>query len=739
MESYLSLGTIYTDQGDILLARKFTEMSLKIAGEVKMGAARHYQLLASISGSLGEYENALRYQERALGEAKKFNIAGQIIWANIGLGDIYRELGDFNRAEKYYNEAREGKDTLSMTAGSLEASLGLRLGDVFGAGKYFSSEGSLTGKAISSFRMAEIMMRKEKSDSAIIFLNQARESFASAGNIQGLSNVQVLLGRLYIDNGNTVKAARLLDSSLKVTEFPETVWQAHYQLGRMYEILNQDEKAIESYRNSIDVIEKIRGNLTIDEFKTTFFNGKREVYDKLINLLLRNKKPIEAFQYSEQARARAFYDILANKKIDFRGSLSGDLISMEQEKRIEIQKLYKLLQRGEAVDPESQRSYDADVKQFRNALAQAQTEYEELIQKIKLNNPSYAEMVTAEPVNLSDLQSRLDGKTALLEYWISDKYLILWMITHSNITGKMVRIEQDKLSDLIEMTRRSIQFNSPGETARGLSELYQLLLAPVEDDLVSYSNLVIIPNGSLHFLPFQALINKKGDYLVQNFNLVYSPSASVYMICNDRVVKPGSRFMGMAISDIMVGDRMGLPGTDDELKKILPLFPDNISVFGKQSTETFVKENAGKFNFIHFATHGSYNYKQPLYSYLLFPPSEEDDGRLNVYEVFELNLNSKLVTLSACETGMGNVSRGDELTGLSRAFLFAGSNSVIVSLWAVADNPTSLLMANFYRYLKDHPLNEALTLAQRDVINVFPQPLYWSPFILIGNGNMTMN
>ena len=154
-----------------------------------------------------------------------------------------------------------------------------------------------------------------------------------------------------------------------------------------------------------------------------------------------------------------------------------------------------------------------------------------------------------------------------------------------------------------------------------------------------------------------------------------------------------------------------------------------------QSSETFVKKNAGNYNFLHFATHGSYNYRQPLYSCLIFPPSDEDDGRLNVFEVFELNLNSKLVTLSACETGLGNLSQGDEITGLSRAFLFAGSASVIVSLWSVADYPTAMLMADFYRYLKNHSMQEALTLAEHDVIKEYPQPVYWSPFVLIGNGN----
>jgi len=160
-----------------------------------------------------------------------------------------------------------------------------------------------------------------------------------------MTNVLLNKGSILVDERNFTAAQHFLDSASAAVDFPETAWQAWFHLGRMYEGLSMDEKAVESYRNSISIIEKIRGNLTIDEFKSTYFDTKREVYDRLLRLLLRLNRPVEAFQVSEQARARAFYDILANKKIDYKGSVPGDLISLEQEKRIEVQKLYKLLQR----------------------------------------------------------------------------------------------------------------------------------------------------------------------------------------------------------------------------------------------------------------------------------------------------------------------------------------------------------------------------------------------------------
>ena len=737
METFLTLGGVYSDLGDLVAAQILTEQSISIADDLEMGTARHYQMLAAINSSLGRYEDALRCQEKALLDAGKFRILGQIIWANIGMGDIYRDLGDISNAERYYNHARQIKDTASVKTGSLQASLDLRSGDIARAGEYYLIEGSQTGTAISSLRLSEMLIRKDKPDSALILLDQAGRMFRISGNMQGTANVQLLKGEVMVGKGDNARAIKLLDSARMATDFPETVWQAWYHLGRMYEDSDQDEKAMESYRNSIAVIEKIRGDLTIDEYRSIYFDNKRQVYDRLIKLLLKSNQPVDAFQVSEQARARAFYDILSSRKINFRGSASGDLIALEQEKRIEMQKLYKLLQKGSAANENGGAEGSVDLKQVRNTLSEVKKEYDELVKKIRQNNPSYAEMVNAEPVKPADIQSRIDPGTAVLEYWISDKELTIWMITHSEIVSRSVEVRDADLNSLIEKTRRYIESNSSEETSEGLRELYRILIAPVETKLSSLRNIIIIPNQSLHFLPYQALINEKGEYLVQNFNLAYAPSASVFIICNDRLVKTGSRFMGMALSDVSVGNNAGLPGTGDELKKILPLFPDNISAFGLQSTETFAKKNSGNYNFLHFATHGSYNYRQPLYSFLLFPPAGDDDGKLNVYEVFEMNLNAKLVTLSACETGLGNISQGDELTGLSRAFLFAGSSSVIVSLWSVADYPTAMLMLNFYTYLKDHPMQEALTLAQRDVIKQYPQPAYWAPFVLIGNGNIT--
>ncbi len=736
MEANLAIGSVWSDYGYFDIAKSYIGIANEMAVAQKLGTARQNQLMASILSSAGEYEEALRWQERALDDAKSKKITGQIIWANIGTGDLYNELGDVNRAERYYRTAKSHKDSTSSESKSLQASLDMRMGELLNAKDYFTIEGSGTGEAIALMRMAELMIKRSETDSALIFLDQSFRLFKSSKNRQGIANNQLLRGKLYVETGKYQKATNLLDSAKTYTDFPETVWQAWFHLGRMHEKLNDLEKARDSYLNSITVIEKIRGKLNIDEFKSSYFRNKREVYDRLIKVLLKLDKTDEAYQISERARSRAFYDIIAGRKINFRGAVPGDLTQLEQIKRAEIEKLYKLLQKPESPSlTNGNGSRQTDVREIREALTEVQAEYEDIIQKIKLENPEYRDIIAAEPVLLADIQKKTAESTALLTYWISDEELIIWMITKSSISRKTIDVKRMDIALKVEKTRKSLQSNNLRESTAVLRELYSLIVAPVERELRNFSNVVIIPNGPLHFIPFQALIDSDGKYMVEKYNITYSPSGSVYALFSDKKVRKGSGFMGMALSDVEVGNNPGLPGTEDELKKILPLFTEKLSAFGSESTETFAKKSVADYDFIHFATHGIYNYRQPLYSFLLFPPSDDDDGRLNVWEVFEMNINSKLVTLSACETGLGNLDQGDEIIGLSRAFLYAGSSAVIVSLWSVADYPTSILMTNFYKYIKNHPLQEALTLAQRDVIKQYPQPLYWSPFILIGNGN----
>lgn len=739
MEATLSMGTVYADLGDLQTARSSVTRSMALASELNLGTARHNQILASLLLTEGRFEDAVRHQNLAIDDASGKAIRSQIIWAEVGLGDIYRELGDLRLARKHYRNARLMIDTTTIIAESIDASVQMRLGDLLSAQSWFISENSITGEGISSLRIAELLVSEGKNDSALLMTGTSEKAFTVSGNRQGILNSKLLRGKIMIELGNYTLARPPIDSVItQAGDFPETSWQAYFQLGRLSEKLGRQQDALKAYLDAISVIEEIRGNLTLNEFRSLFFDSKREVYDHLINLLIKRKEHEQAFLCSENARARSFYDMLSNRRIDFRDSAGDELISAEQEKRDEVQKLFRLLQSNPETDPGDSRSTrSADQTSIRAALDRARDDYSEILVKLRLENPEYAEMIAAKPASLGEFRTRIDDRTAVLSYWISNNMIHIWLVTNDTIDFRSISKNRNDLLALVDNARKSIQNLADEQSASLLRDLHLLLIEPFAKNLENFSKLIIIPNGPLHFLPFQCLIDAGGRYLVNTHTISYAPSASVFVICNDKLIKSGTRLFASALGDLRVDNNVGLPGTVDEVKRIVKAFPDNVMAAGTESTETFVKKNVARANFIHLATHGIFNEHQPVYSYLLFPPSDDDDGKLNVYEVFELDLNAKLVTLSACETGLGNISEGDEITGLSRAFIYAGSGSVVVSLWPVADYPTALLMTSFYNNLKTLPAGEALSMAQREIMKSYPQPLYWSPFILIGNGNIT--
>jgi CHAT domain-containing protein len=291
------------------------------------------------------------------------------------------------------------------------------------------------------------------------------------------------------------------------------------------------------------------------------------------------------------------------------------------------------------------------------------------------------------------------------------------------------------------------------------------LINPLANEIKRFENLIIVPHKDLHFLPFQTLLSGPGRFLIEDHVISYAPSTAVLYYCLNENAAAGNNFLGVALGNLTVGTFPGLPGTELELDELSKLYPDMLSQRREGFSETFLKKNIHDKNYIHIATHGILNKAQPLYSYLLMSSSDQDDGRLTVNEIFGMDLQCKLITLSACETGLGDIGEGDDFIGLSRAFIYAGSASVIVSLWKVDDAMTAWIMVRFYQYIQHgYAAAEALALAQRDLIQrgiktenkrgavdeemsremmiaittrnneTLKNPFYWAPFVLIGNG-----
>jgi CHAT domain-containing protein len=744
-EALLVKGNIYVNQGLIPGGISCLEESLGISEALDLSSSRQHQALGEAYSLAADFEQAMRHKMNALDEAYNSRIVPQMIWANMGVGDAYADLGDYENAASYYQRAADLKDTAKMEAMALQASADMRLGNLTAAQAYYDNIGAGVASGLLSLRQGEASYEAGNTELAITHYQNAASHFQVAGVPEGSARSNLRLGDIYVTLNNPETADVYLSEASRLSSSDETRWEILYHKGRLFEATGLPDSAITAYKNAVEIIESIRGKFKIEEYKTKYIENKVKVYDKLIRILLENGQSGDAFMYSERARARAFLDMIANQKIEIKQGAGQELIKSEQVMRLKINSLAKMIH---ADDLGTNRGLSR--VQVEKELMETRKEYDHVLERIKLMNREYSSIVSVAPPGIEAIQNSLDDRTVLLTYYIGDDYLAIMVISNNSITPYYVETESAVLSKEVADSRRAVRrvaefrpgYQPPAgrpsvsgadrSSKEQLKYMYDLLIQPVYESLKDYNYIGIVPHGTLHFLPFQALIAPDGQFMIENHAIFYSPSASIYVTCSDKKPGAGNEMLAMALGELSLGDFSGLPGTTYEVEQISHIFDNKLVRFEQESSETFIKNNAADFNFIHLATHGIMDYRQPMYSYLLFNPTAEDDGLLTVHEVFGLYLNASLVTLSACQTGLGDISKGDEIIGLSRAFIYAGSPAVIVSLWSVADQPTAILMTEFYKFLEHYPSQEALRLAQLEVMKQYPAPFHWAPFQLIG-------
>ncbi len=177
---------------------------------------------------------------------------------------------------------------------------------------------------------------------------------------------------------------------------------------------------------------------------------------------------------------------------------------------------------------------------------------------------------------------------------------------------------------------------------------------------------------------------------------------------------------------------LDLPYSDVEIDNAALFFPDALKLSRGDASETNLKDKASSYEILHFATHATFDNDEPFNSSLLLASDGVNDGKLTVEEIYQLQLKPSLVVLSACETGLGKYSAGDEIIGFYRAFMYAGAKSIIATLWPIADEASSFLINEFYQSLKKNSLGESLQMAQLKTKEQYPNPINWAGFVLVG-------
>jgi CHAT domain-containing protein len=340
------------------------------------------------------------------------------------------------------------------------------------------------------------------------------------------------------------------------------------------------------------------------------------------------------------------------------------------------------------------------------------------------------------------VQKLLPPNTGLVEYVISENNLAIFVLTADGIRATTVPISAEDLQSRVELLRDLIVRPDSDSWRTPAAGLRRVLISPMEKQgwLNGVQKLYLVPNGVLNYIPFAALprtVAGRTRFLTDDYILAYLPSAAVLAFHHNDTAPEGKLFA-------IAPERAHLKYAGQEVRDVSQFFaPKTLVLTGRSATKDVFRQSAGSYQFLHLATHGFLNRDAPLLSGLQLESSADDDGLLEVHEILRLRLNANLVTLSACETALGSgyfseIPAGDEFVGFTRAFLTAGSQSVLASLWEVNDRSTLELMVHFYRRLARNDKAGALAAAQRSMRisgGRYSQPYFWAPFVLVGSMN----
>jgi CHAT domain-containing protein len=525
-----------------------------------------------------------------------------------------------------------------------------------------------------------------------------------------------IFARSLYELGHLEKSKEFYDSLLaypQIVSNGDVYWILLFDRGRIFEAQGNRAGAIELYKRAIEIIEEQRASIKSEAGKIGFVGDKQAVYRSLILSLFAEERCAEAFEYVERSKARALVDLLASKR---------DFVHKAGTRSEEVKSTLTALA-GVQVRVRDATAGTQEISRTRGLILNAK-------KKLSTQAPELASLVAVTSMRSGEIQSQLAEDEILVEYYRHGEDLVSFVVTRDAVQG--FKLVGRGLADEIAAFRNRIA-DPKSEAYMAVAQgLYGRLFKPFEDAM-KHESLLIVPHGPLHYLPFNALHTGE-EYLIERYRIRVLPSASVMRFLRARETTGRAKNL-MAIGNPDLGDpEMDLAFAQEEAISISRMWPETTVLLRKEATETLVKKKAGGFGRLHFATHGQFDEQNPLNaSGLQLAADRENDGFLSAGELYTLNLNADLVTLSACETAMGKIANGDDVIGLTRGFLYAGVNSIVSSLWSVDDRATQDLMLEFYRRMQTTSTLNALREAQLATMRQYHHPFYWASFQLVGN------
>jgi CHAT domain-containing protein/Tfp pilus assembly protein PilF len=738
-----NLAQCLLGEGKIQEAIETFDKAIAIAHDAGMTKeeADWYRGRASALLRLGKFDAALTNYESARETYAKGGLKRELTEALSDAGYAYLALGDRLGAEKKFQQAITVSRAIDYERGIVINQLALA--EVLRDAREYTRASKNAETALADARklddsaeivgslllIAGILRDQHHPRAAYETAEQARER----SHRDGLSLLEAesldRCGELQLKLRQPQEALSMLDAATTIaTESGDVdvLWRAEYHRGQSLEALNRDEDAIAAYKASIVAIENVRAEIREQRFRTGYLQDKQQVYMALVRLLLKLGRPAEAFTFSERLREYSYLNLR-----------NGPFTIAATPKMAEAEARIRQLQdriESESGRPVAQQRSQA-LRIYSEELVAAQRDYSALIDSSRPGIVLEA-IRAADPTEIS---RALPQETALLEYVVDKHQLTVFVLTDSGLHSVTTRIPEEDLFAKVQLLRELVTEHTSESWVKSAESLRSILITPLARQglLKGVHSLIVVPQGTLNYLPFAILPSIQSGrlrFLVEDYDISVLPAA-VLVLSTQRIPDESTtRLLAFAPSS------SGLNFAMEEAKNVAKIFaPDAEVVVGRNATETRFKNSAGQYQVVHLATHAFFNRTNPSFSGLQLEADAENDGRLEVYEILQLNLKARLVTLSACDTALGSgdfaeMPAGDEFVALDRAFLEAGSDAVLASLWKVNDRSTLIIMEHLYRMGLNNNGARALAQAQRAMIRDprYRQPFYWAPFIFVG-------
>jgi CHAT domain-containing protein len=743
---------------------------------------------ASRTGA-GEFGAAARDLERARDVARQAGLAREEADAVRGIGRLAEVRGQYDAARTAVAEAQAIYDRTGLVREQVDAAhdlglLDLAVGDLGAAVAQFTraSEAAarldyFTGRKVSLLALAQLELRRGNLDAASRHATTARQEAQSHQDVAGLAGSATLLARVHLaasrtdaalasaregveaagQSGGTLLEAdarlaagdilralgRPLDAANEydaaaglpgVGDAPDLVWRLKLGRGKAFEALARLDDALREYLASVEAIERTRRELATDRARTGYLDDKREAYGALMRLLLRLNRPADAFQVAERLRAEGYRVLVMRSAVlaDAPGAMPADVLQRIRHLQQSIE--HELRQN------ETERRGTA-LTTYRDELRTAEAEWTAAVSRLAARSPWARVVASTQIPSAAAVRQRLGTTDALIQFVVDADETVAFVLRRHAIHAEILPVGARTLRTRVELLRGLLARHDSTEWQAPAERLDAELIEPLRRGgwLNGVARLFIVPHAELNYLPFAVLRRTGGPsarLVIEDLSLIVLPAATVLVQSQSSRATPPGALLALA------PERPRLPFARREVESLSGIFPRErrALLLGPAATEARFKHDAGGYRVVHLATHGFFNRLNPLFSGVDLEADAADDGRLQVFEILSLSLAADLVTLSACDTALGageltDLPAGEELVGLTRAFLSAGSRHVLATLWEINDEATAPLMEEFYRVAQGRAPADALAAVMRRRLRAGGReahPYYWSPFVLVG-------